>query len=459
MQPTDNDSNLVKARSSIVWIIAILSAFSAVWWIEKESGKTLIAQAANQGAGVKSSGSATHATAPLLQPSADLPVLPGPRALTPQELAWATTGWAYFENNVDPATGLANSVAGFPSTTLWDTASYLMALLSARDLDLIDPKVFDDRMARALASLAKLPLYGNALPNKSYDTRTLAMTDYDNKPSDGGIGWSAIDIGRLLVPLNVIAWHHPKHTEVARQVIARWNTGQLVRGGELFGMQANPGAAPQALQEGRLGYEQYAARTLSLMGLDVAAASDWQHQLQVVNVDGVQVPADARDPKQFGAQNFVVSEPYVLAGLEFGWTQAAADYAWRVYRAQQARFRRTGVLTAVTEDHVDQAPFFVYNSVYSAGKPWATVTDKGADATALRTLSTKAAFGWYALYRDAYSIQLVDAVTPLGDPQQGWLAGLYEEGKRPNKSLTANTNAVVLESMAYIARGPALRYR
>ena len=31
MQRTDNDSNLVKARSSLVWIIAILSAFSAVW--------------------------------------------------------------------------------------------------------------------------------------------------------------------------------------------------------------------------------------------------------------------------------------------------------------------------------------------------------------------------------------------------------------------------------------------
>src|SRR5205085_6830788 len=100
------------------------------------------------------------------------------------------------------------------------------------------------------------------------------------------------------------------------------------------------------------------------------------------------------------AQDYVTSEPYVLAGLEFGWTGSARDYAWRVYRAQQARFRRTGNLTAASEDHVDQAPWFVYDTVYAGGKPWATITDRGEDAAALKALSTKAAFGWYALYGD-----------------------------------------------------------
>jgi hypothetical protein len=449
------ESNLVKARSSIVWLLAIACAFGAVWWIERQTGQELIAKQAP----TAPSGAKASAAADPLQPSTGIPAEPAPRALTEQEKQWARIAWTYFENNTDPETGLVHSVEGFPSATLWDTSSYLLALIAARDLDLIEKRSFDIRMAKALVSLERMPLQDGKLPNKTYDTASLAMTDYANKPAPAGIGWSAIDIGRLLVPLNVIAWHHTVHTEAARRVIARWDTSQLARDGELFGLQAAAGAEKRSTQEGRLGYEQYAARTFALMGLDVDVAGDWRKHLRLVDVEGVQVCADDRDPQQFGAQNFVVSEPYVLAGLEFGWTRAARECAWRAYRAQEARFRKTGVLTAVSEDHVDQAPFFVYNSLWTAGKPWATVTEKGEDATALRSLSTKAAFGWHALLRTEYTGQLVAKVSPLNDPAKGFYAGLYEEGARPNKALTANTNAVVLESLAYIARGRSLNYR
>src|SRR4051812_38082670 len=97
------DSNLVRARSSIVWMLAIVCAFAAVWWIERESGRELIARQA---------GTRPHAqpARPLLQPSADLPAEPAPRALTAQEQQWARTAWAYFERNVDAQSGLAHSV-------------------------------------------------------------------------------------------------------------------------------------------------------------------------------------------------------------------------------------------------------------------------------------------------------------------------------------------------------------
>jgi hypothetical protein len=447
----EEDSNWVKARSSIVWIAAVLVAFGAVWWIEQQTGKELIER--------QNAPAPAASAAPVSIPaSTGRPAVPLPRVLTQQEQQWARLAWSYFDRNTDPKTGLAGSVEGFPSSTMWDTASYLLALLSARDLQLLDEAGFDQRMAAALASLGRLPLFGNALPNKSYDVRSLAMTDYENQPAEGGIGWSAIDIGRLLVPLNVIAWHHPKHTEAARRVIARWNTSQLAQGGQLYGMQVENGVA-RVVQEGRLGYEQYAARTLALMGLDLDVALDPTAYLQWVEVEGIQVPADRRDPKQFGAQNYVLSEPWMLMGLEFGWTRHSAELAWRVYRAQEERFRNTGVRTAVTEDHVDQAPFFLYNSVYSGGRRWAAVTEKGEAVPKLRTLSTKAAFAWHALYRTPYTTQLVEAVAPAHDPAKGWYAGIYEASGQVNKSLTANTNAVVLESLAYIARGPVLRYR
>lgn len=444
----EEESNLVKARGPITWILAIIVAFAAVWWIERYSGQERLAR-----------GGPAPAAASVLQPSADLPADPAPRALTPQEREWARIAWSYFERNLDQDSGLVRSVDGFPATTMWDSASYLLALLAAHDLGLIEKSSFDLRMAKALTALDKLPLYDNKLPNKSYDVATLRMTDYRNEPSPGGIGWSALDLARLVVPLHAIAWKHPVHTPSARRLLARWDTAPLVREGRLWGMEAGTGGAPQAVQEGRIGYEQYAARGLALLGLDVTTAADWRAHLRLQEVEGIAICADDRDPRRLGASDHVTSEPHLLEGLEFGWTGPARECAWRTYRAQEARFRRTQVPTAVSEDHVDRPPYFVYNSVWAAGRPWATVDDQGRDHAALRSLSVKAAFGWHALLRTDYTARLVEQVAPLHDPARGWYAGLYEEGGQANKALAANTNAVVLESLAYIARGRLLQLR
>lgn len=446
------DSNWVKARSSIVWIAAIVVAFGSVWWIERQTGKELIAREAPP---------ATAATTarPVLAASPDLAAIPAPHALSAQEMQWARLAWSYFEHNTDPATGLVSAVQGFPSTSLWDSGSSLLALLAARDLDIVDEKEFDRRLDLALASLGRLPLQGGVLPNKTYDVHTLQMTDYRNQPVPQGIGWSALDLGRLAVPLNVIVWRHPKHTEAVRRLLARWDLSALVQDGQLWGLQSGDGASSQRVQEGRLGYEQYAARALGLLGLDLDVAGDPLAHLRLVDVQGVAIGVDDRDPVKHGALNVVTSEPWMLQGLELGWTRQSRELAWRVYRAQEKRFEATGTLTAVSEDHVDQAPYFVYDSVWNDGKPWAVVTSKGEAMPQLRTLSTKAAFAWHALLRTPYTQQLVGAVAGLNDPAAGWYAGLYEAGRKPNQSVNANTNAVVLESLAYMARGPLLQIR
>ena len=55
--------------------------------------------------------------------------------------------------------------------------------------------------------------------------------------------------------------------------------------------------------------------------------------------------------------------------------------------------------------------------------------------------------------------KLVEAVSKLHDVERGWYGGQYEASGKPNKAITANTNAVVLESLAYIERGPFVRYQ
>lgn len=456
------ESNIVKARSSIIFILALLVAFSAIWFIEKSNvtrlSDTRIAVLHTPPELIANVSQKVELLQPVqLEMSADIVALQTPRPLTKQEKQWARIAWKYFKNNTDSRTGLVNSVDKYPAATIWDTASYLLALVSMRKIELLTQKEFDLHVSKALHSLGRIPLFDNALPNKSYNTATLAMVDYQNRPTKAGIGWSAIDLGRLLVPLNVIAWNYPQHMRAVSKVIARWDTTRLTRNGELFGAKMNEDKL-QLVQEGRLGYEQYAAKTFNLMGLDVSNAADYRRNLRQTQIYGIQVPYDQRDVRTLHAQNYVLSEPYVLDGLEFGWDHFSREFAWRIYRVQEERFHRTGVLTAVSEDHVDHPPYFVYNTVFTNGKPWNTLTENGEDAAALRSLSVKAAFGWYALYRSEYTVKLIQTVASLYNPSKGWYAGIYEEGAMPNKSINANTNAVVLESLAYIAHGKILSY-
>ena len=236
------------------------------------------------------------------------------------------------------------------------------------------------------------------------------------------------------MPCNILAWRYPQHTAAVRAVLSRWNWDRLVRDGVLYGAAIRNGKTVY-LQEGRLGYEEYGAKSFALAGLDVREAQRVDDFLQFVDVDGVQVATDSRRPEEYGAHNYVASEPYILDGLEFGFDRTSREFAWRVARAQEARFRKTGVLTAVSEDHIDTAPYFVYNTVFTNGRVWNTVTPDGVDAREFKSLSTKAAFGWHALYATAYTRQLVDRVEQLFDADKGWYSGLYEAtGSRTRRS-------------------------
>lgn len=435
--------NLVHARSYLITILALLVAFGAVIWMERHSGWTQLSAAAE-----------------LPERQLDAKALRGsPRPLTEQERQWARVAWAYFGPNVDPATGLAFSVEKYPSATMWDTGSYLLAVISARRLELIDAREFDTRITRALESLQKLPLFDGKLPNKAYNASTLQMTDYANQPTERGIGWSAIDVARLMVPLQVLVWQHPQHTQAVRAVLGRWDLSALQAEGEFMGARLDEQGRTELVQEGRLGYEQYASKSFALVGLHAPRASSYTQQLAWSDVEGVRVGHDRRTERETGAHNYVLSEPYVLDGLEMGWDRDSGELGWRVLQAQQRRFEKTGQLTAVTEDHLDQKPYFAYNTVHANGRNWFTLSDTGEDLSDLRTLSVKAAFGWHALVDSDYTRRLVAGVAALHEPQRGWYAGLYERSGQPNKALTANTNAVVLESLAYIQGGPLLRVR
>ncbi len=428
---------LLHARSHLIFIAALIAAFSLIIHLEKME----VAKQPNPQLKVT--------------PTATIS-LPANRELNAQELEWANISWQYFENNYQKETGLVNSVDQYPATTLWDQSSYILALISAYRLNIIPEEIFNQRLTTVLDALQKIPLYDDALPNKSYNTLTLEMVDYDNQATDKGIGWSAIDIARLMVPLNIVLWNYPEHGEKIKSVIDSWDIKKMIKGGLLIGATIDEEGKTKYVQEGRIGYEEYAARAMALMGFDVAEAAKYNDYLEFVSIEDINIPTDSRDPAVYEAHNYVVSESYILQGLEFGLDHHTKEFAYRVFKAQEERFKRTGILTAVSEDNIDRPPYFVYNTVFSSGKIWNAITDTGADASAHKTLSTKAAFGWNILFGTTYSQQLIDTAKTLYDPEKGWYSGFYEVDKKPNTAITANTNAVILESLYYKKYGPLI---
>lgn len=376
-----------------------------------------------------------------------------PRSLTAEDHAAAERAWAYIVANTRPETGLVDSVAGFPSTTLWDQGSYLFGLVAAQQLEVIDAGEFHHRAQQLLDSFQRLPLFDSQLPNKAYDTRTLAMVDYTNAETDAGIGWSALDVARMLLSLRALEKLNPEYGTQIRSLLARWNLGAMATDGELWGTGVETDEVRYE-QEGRLGYEQYGARAAALWGLDVTQAVSAGRVLDWITVEGIEVPRDVRNAESFRAITPILSEPFLLQALEMGLDSEGEILADRIYRAQEARYYRTGVPTMVSEDHINQDPHFLYSSVFSNGEPWAVVTETGNFYPELRTLSVKAVFGWHAMYDTEYTAYLRERITDIGEPGRGWPAGIYEQGGEVNDVYTLNTNAIVLEALHFKGHGP-----
>jgi hypothetical protein len=436
--------NLIKARSHIIFLVALGCGLALVSWLENSIDAPVSATD-------KQTGGAEMA---LFED-----VMPLPLAIvgtsSPEDLAYARIAWQYFQNNTDPDTGLVNSTDNYPSTTMWETGSYFVAIISADLLGVIEPKEAADRLGRALDTLNAIRLFDGILPNKAYNVRTGELVNYANKPTEKGLGWSALDIARMVAALGLVEANYPDLAPKTSRLIARWKLSEMITDGQLIGGNIVDGNLRRD-QEGRVGYEQYAAKAMMLFGFDTYRAYNAEANLMVKDVLGQPIPVDTRMHRNV-TPAFTVSEPYLFDGLEFGFDARSLRFATAIYNAQEARFRENGILTAVSESHIDVAPYFIYSSVWGGGAPWAVLTFKGERMDSRRTVTTKATFAWDALFGTDYTRELMSAIAPLGDPARGWPEGIYEIDGATNTSVTVNTNAVVIAALAFRAHGPLIR--
>ena len=363
----------------------------------------------------------------------------------------AALAYVQFRNLWQPGTGLANATPDYDKLTSWDIGSVMAAIYSARVLELIDDSEYAHMMGRTLRTVESLPLYRGVAYHKLYSSRQARMISRGGGITSRGYGWSATDLGRLLVWLDIIARNDPAHADLASAAARRIAFDSVVAGGYLYGEELRPGGSRRRFQEGRIGYEQYLAAGFAAWGADVGRALDLRTNAVPVEVAGAELLADARGLDR------LVSEPFVLMGLELGWDDDMRALALAVLEAQENHSAATGTITIGSEDATGVPPnYFYYYCVYCSGQAFVVeAAHPGRSVDTPRWLSTKATFGWHALAANDFTGAALDRIEGARSPH-GWSSGVFTETGRATGAYDINTAAVVLEAAAYVHLGRPL---
>lgn len=362
--------------------------------------------------------------------------------------AAARTAWAFIDHGYSEKTGLVTANPEWPYPTIWDIGSSIASYYSARGLGLISDQEYKKRTRRALETLKTARLYHGIAYGRNYDSRTGELVGLDQKPSQHGTGFSSIDLGRLLIWLKIVADKDPELAPLAKEVALRINPKGVIRGGYLQGEQITKERTAK-YQEGRIGYEQYAATGFALWGMKADRALKMAPNVRRITVEGVPVWSDKRRLDR------LTSEPFIMHGLEVGLDGEMREVAWQTLALQAKRYDKTGQVTIASEDALNDKPhYFYYYCVYCSGKAYTINVHKpGVDLDSPRWISAKAAFAWHAIMPSKYTWLAVNAVRAAEKPGLGWDTGVYEGSGKPTDVRNLNTAAVILESALFYKTG------
>ncbi|MGF1876640.1 DUF3131 domain-containing protein [Photobacterium frigidiphilum] len=359
-----------------------------------------------------------------------------------QEWLLAKKASYYFERNENKQTGLTDSVQGYHHTTMWDIASDIGATLALEALELITTVQADAKLNRILTTLTTMPLYNDQLPNREYSTETGLPSGKQNNRN--GNGWSALDIGRLLIWLEITIQQKPHFQKQVNIITKRWLLSRAVHEKTLYGTRYQKNAEFYR-QEGRLGYLQYAAQGYQLAGLDMANSFIRDHTA-IVNVDNIPLYIDTRNVP------FFTTDPYVLQAIELGENTAWWNQLESIYQLHKQQYNQSDKLWIFAEDAINKSPWFSYNNIYFYGKSWLSTSSGGKTIENPQVFSNKIAFGLSVIFEDAFSDALRQAVIENSRSSRVIPTGIYKNNA-PNTSYNINTNSLILVSLWYKSRG------
>jgi hypothetical protein len=374
--------------------------------------------------------------------------------LTEEEILWAKTAWKYFENNYNPQSGLVNIKDGYQLVTMESVADYIIALMAARELEVISKHEFDSRLSLVFGFLNTMPLAFDEIPNVNYNAVSMQPTDFGN--NYGVIGWAVNHIGRLLVVLRLLRNRYPHYGEYADRVVLRWSFCNVTdaKGNLYSGVNVN--GKPEKYLDAKHGWKEYVARGFKAWGFPMAASSTID-PVETIRMFDVDLYFDGNDERVSGGNNAVGSMPYFLNALEFGWENIPYlaldkryyDQMQAVYEVQKRRHEREDIFTARATHEVNVEPYTVYDAIFSNGYKWTTISSNGVYYPFLSAVATKAAFAMWAVWKTPYTDKLMLVVSLLFDPSRGWYEGRREKTGDAVRTLTCATNSAVLEALLF----------
>jgi hypothetical protein len=236
----------------------------------------------------------------------------------PRDLAMAQAAWAYFESPggaFESADGVREAVKGGGFTTPAALGDQLAATIAAYRTGLVDRAAFDSRIARILRFLDDASLSGVGLPGRFYDIRTGRLMDPSAQGANQGAdpGWSSIEIGRLLVWLRILAQEQPRLAVLIGQIVARWNLCQAIDAdGRPLGAVRAGGQLVGTVETGT-GYGEYALQGFRAWGVAAPVRATPEPRSSMA-IEGLAMPL----PDGARAEPMMTA-PYALLGMEFGW--------------------------------------------------------------------------------------------------------------------------------------------
>jgi hypothetical protein len=365
------------------------------------------------------------------------------KQLTREDLVLAKKAQYYIERNWNKNTGLIDSVQGYHHATLWDMASGIGAILALENLELISHFDASSRLTKTLKTLFKLPLYNNELPNREYNTQSGLPSGSLSKTASNGNGWSALDIGRLLIWLEITKQYKPELTPLITLITKKWKFERTVFNQTLYG-ELKQKRSTSYRQEGRLGYLQYAAQGYQFSGFDVENAFKQDNTTEIMQ-EGIPLHIDQRNLP------FFTSDSYVLQAIELGSPIVWWNQLENVYQLHKTHYSDTKVLRIFAEDAMNKAPWFSYNNINIYGKSWLSTNTRGKSITNPQIFSNKVAFAFSVLFDDAFSQQLATQVLSNSLSQRSVPTGLYQDGST-NTAYNINTNSLILVALWFKSR-------
>jgi len=345
---------------------------------------------------------------------------------------WARTAWAYYQPGVglNSKTLLHYAVSEWNFFTDWDLATYILTLIDADRLQLIESgPSFQERATAIINFLESRQLTEDKIAYWAYDANN-GLPEASARPSN------AADAGRLLIALHTLKQYrtdltsridnivYSKHnfTKLADDKTAGWGSGfyayYIAQGFKLFG------------------FEDYPAVQNSLKALDEL------EQKTQVTIYGEQLPL-----------TWITAEPIIHNILDLETNATYRELATKVLNTYEQRYLATGRLTAFSEGVYDsQGYVFEWVVRGDTGETW-TVTQivdgKVETLNVSPAIYLKIAFALHAVFPSNYTSTLLKALLAKKlATSKGFLEGVTEDGEII-PVLTDKTNGMILNAARY----------